>query len=73
MTGAIEQVMTTRRELVMVIVHERSAGIDISKRDSKVAVRTPAKRTGAFATEVTTWGSTTGQIFELVDSSRRRG
>ena len=51
----------------MDVIHERAAGIDISKRDAKVAVRVPAKRVGTFETSVTTWGSTTGQVLELID------
>ena len=43
----------------MDLVHERAAGIDISKGDAKVAIRSPGKRAGTFSTEVTTWGSTT--------------
>lgn len=50
----------------MDIIHERAAGIDISKRDAKVAVRVPGKRKGTFTTSVTTWGSTTAQVLELV-------
>lgn len=46
----------------MDLVHERAAGIDISKGDAKVAIRSPGKRAGTFSTEVTTWGSTTNQI-----------
>lgn len=49
----------------MDIIHERAAGIDISKRDAKVAVRVPGKRKGTFTTSVTTWGSTTAQVLEL--------
>lgn len=51
----------------MDLVHERSAGIDISKRDAKVAIRAPGKRSGTFTTRVTTWGSTTNQILALRD------
>lgn len=51
----------------MDVVHERAAGMDISKRDAKVAVRVPGKRAGAFTTSVTTWGSTVGQILELIE------
>ena len=51
----------------MDVVHERAAGIDISKRDAKVAVRVPGKRAGTFATTVTTWGATMSQVLELVD------
>ncbi|WP_422935203.1 IS110 family transposase [Sinomonas sp. P47F7] len=51
----------------MDVVHERAAGMDISKRDAKVAVRVPGKRAGTFTTDVTTWGSTVGQILELIE------
>lgn len=51
----------------MDLVHERAAGIDISKGDAKVAIRSPGKRAGTFSTEVTTWGSTTNQILALRD------
>jgi len=51
----------------MDVVHERSAGIDISKRDAKVAVRVPGKRSGSYSTTVKTFGSTTAQVVALVD------
>ena len=51
----------------MELIHERAAGIDISKRDAKVAIRTPGKRSGTFTTDVTTWGATTNQILALRD------
>ncbi|GAA5227057.1 hypothetical protein GCM10025778_15900 [Paeniglutamicibacter antarcticus] len=51
----------------MDLVHERAAGLDISKSDAKVAIRVPGKRAGTFHTEVTTWGSTTNQILALRD------
>lgn len=51
----------------MDVVHERAAGIDISKRDAKVAVRLPGNRAGTFVTTVTTWGATTSQVLALVD------
>lgn len=51
----------------MDVVHERAAGIDISKRDAKVAVRVPGKRSGTFVTTVTTWGATTSQVLELIE------
>ncbi len=44
-----------------------TAGMDISKRDAKVAVRVPGKRAGTFTTTVTTWGATVGQILELIE------
>lgn len=50
----------------MEIVHERAAGIDISKRDAKVAVRKPGQRRGTYRTEVKTFGATTAQIRELI-------
>lgn len=50
----------------MEIVHERAAGIDISKRDAKVAVRKPGQRRGTYRTEVKTFGTTTAQIRELI-------
>jgi transposase len=51
----------------MDVVHERAAGIDISKRDAKVAVRVPGKRSGSYSTTVKTFGSTTAQVLALVD------
>ena len=51
----------------MDLVHERAAGINISKSDVKVAIRAPGKRAGTFTIEVTTWGSTTNQILALRD------
>lgn len=51
----------------MDVVHARAAGIDISKRDAKVCVRIPGKRSGQFTSTVTTWGSTTNEILRLVD------
>lgn len=49
----------------MDIVHERSAWIDISKRDAKVCIRVPGEARGQFTSTVTTWGATTNQILEL--------
>jgi transposase len=51
----------------MDVVHERAAGIDISKRDAKVAVRVPGRRSGSFTTTVKTFGATTAQVFALAD------
>jgi transposase len=53
------------REVVVDIVHERCAALDISKRDAKVCVRVPGKRRGTFTSEVTTWGATTNQVLAL--------
>ncbi len=48
----------------MEILHERCAGMDISKRDAKVCVRVPNPgRKGSFTT--TTWGATTGAVLDL--------
>ncbi len=49
----------------MDIVHERAAGMDISKRDAKVSVRVPGPRAGTYTSKVTTWGATTQAILEL--------
>ena len=51
----------------MDVVHERAAGIDISKRDAKVAVRVPGKRPGSYTTTVKTFGATTAQVLTLAD------
>lgn len=51
----------------MDLIHERAAGLDISKSDAKVAIRAPGKRAGTFPIKVTTWGSTTNQILALRD------
>jgi transposase len=55
----------------MDIVHERAAGVDISKRDAKVCLRVPGARAGTFTSSVTTWGATTGQILALRDFLER--
>ncbi|WP_406488518.1 IS110 family transposase [Streptomyces phaeochromogenes] len=52
----------------MDVLHERCAGVDISKKDAKACVRTPStKRRGSFTTETTTWGSTTNAVLALRD------
>lgn len=56
----------------MDIVHERAVGMDISKRDVKVAIRVPGKRAGTFETTVTTWGASTPQILGLVEFLKRQ-
>ena len=55
----------------MDIMHERAAGVDISKRDAKVCLRVPGARAGTFTSSVTTWGATTGQILALRDFLER--
>lgn len=54
----------------MDIVHQRAAGMDISKRDVKVAVRRPSHRKGSYVTEVKTFGATTKQILSLIEFLR---
>ncbi|MEY9871130.1 transposase [Streptacidiphilus sp. MAP12-33] len=50
----------------MEILHERCAGMDISKRDAKVCVRVPnPRRKGSFTATTTTWGATTGAVLDL--------
>lgn len=50
----------------MDVIHERAVGVDVSKRDAKVAVRTPGARAGTFTTTVTTWGVTVSRVEELI-------
>jgi len=47
------------------VLHERCAGMDISKKDVKVCIRVPGGRGGRYRNEVTTFGSMTPQILEL--------
>jgi transposase len=57
---------TEREEQAVDVLHERCAGLDISKKDAKVCVRTPnTRRRGSFTTETTTWASTTNAILDL--------
>lgn len=49
----------------MEVLHERCAGMDISKKDVKVCIRLPGGRGGRYRNEVTTFGSMTAQILEL--------
>jgi hypothetical protein len=52
----------------MDVLHDRCAGLDISKRDAKACVRTPiTMRRGSFTTWTTTWGSTTNAVLALRD------
>lgn len=57
--------------MVVEIVHERVAGMDISKRDAKVCLRVPGKHAGTYTSTVTTWGATTASILELRDFLER--
>jgi len=56
----------------MDLVHERAAGIDISKRDAKVCVRVPGDKPGEFTSSVSTWPATTNGILELRDFLERK-
>jgi transposase len=50
------------------VVHQRCAGLDISKRDAKVCVRLAGEgRRGRAWETVTTWGATTNQVLALRD------
>ena len=49
----------------MEVLHERCAGMDISKRDVKVCIRVPGAPGGRYRNEVTTFGSMTDQILAL--------
>ena len=49
----------------MDVVHPRCAGIDISKKDAKVGVRTQGSGGKRTVSTVTTWGSMTNQILAL--------
>ncbi|MFF3460684.1 transposase [Streptomyces sp. NPDC002730] len=49
-------------------MRQRCEGMDISKMDAKVCVRTPStRRRGSFTTETTTWGATTSAVLALRD------
>jgi len=47
------------------IVHYRCAGLDISKRDVKVCVRTQQPGRARASSKVTTWVAVTSQILAL--------
>jgi len=47
------------------IVHYRCAGLDISKRDVKVCVRTQEPDRARATSKVTTWVAVTSQILAL--------
>jgi len=58
--------VSLRKELATKeLQHERCGGMDISKRDAKVCVRTPGKRFGTFDKTVTVWGSTSREVSRL--------
>ena len=51
----------------MDVVHPRSAGIDVSKRDAKVCVRIASEGRAKAKSTVTTWGAVTNQVLALCD------
>ena len=51
----------------MEVIHERCAGMDISKRDAKVCVRTPGARAGTYRKKLSTHGAMRRDISELGD------
>jgi transposase len=53
--------------MAMDVVHPRSAGIDVSKRDAKVCVRIASEGRAKAKSTVTTWGAVTNQVLALCD------
>lgn len=51
----------------MEVIHERCAGMDISKRDAKVCLRTPGARAGTYTKQVSTHGAMQQDIAALRD------
>ena len=51
----------------MDLIHERCAGMDISKRDAKVCVRTPGERRNTFSKKITVHGAMHHDIQSLCD------
>jgi transposase len=51
----------------MEVVHQRCAGLDISKKDAKACVRVAGAGRRKTVETVTTWGSTTNQVLALRD------
>lgn len=51
----------------MEVVHQRCAGMDISKRDAKVCVRTPAARAGTYRKKLSVHGAMRRDIAALGD------
>jgi len=49
------------------VLHDRCAGLDISKRDVKVCLRTPGKRRGQRHSEVRTFATTTNALLAMRD------
>ena len=49
----------------MEVVHQRCAGMDVSKRDAKVCVRVAGRGRRKTVEAVTTWASTTNAVLRL--------
>jgi transposase len=49
----------------MEVVHQRCAGLDVSKKDVKACIRVQGQGRRGTSTTVTTWGSTTAEILAL--------
>lgn len=49
----------------MEVVHQRCAGLDVSKKDVKACIRVQGQGRRGTTTTVSTWGSTTGEILAL--------
>lgn len=52
---------------MMEVIHERCAGMDVSKRDAKVCVRVPGARPGTFAKQISVHGAMHRDIIALRD------
>ena len=61
------------REVIMDVLHERAAGLDISKKDVKVCVRVPSTRPGYFSNTIVTYGAFTNDILRLRKDLERAG
>src|SRR5665811_1725275 len=56
-----------RREPVMDLLHDRCAGLDVSKKDVKACVRSPGARANQRHSEVRTFATTTNALLQLRD------
>ena len=61
----VSMVRAGRGELIMEVVHERCAGMDVSKRDAKVCVRVAGRGRRKTVETVQTWASTTNAVLRL--------
>src|SRR5674476_784348 len=55
------------REPVVDLLHDRCAGLDVSKKDVKACVRSPGARANQRHTEVRTFATTTNALLQLRD------